>query len=61
MPEWEVTATTVHCETIDDEVTILVSGDAAVTCTARQRKGRSGLCGEETCSLMKETIARFTA
>jgi len=68
MPEWEITATTVRCETVNDEVTILVAGDKTVTCTGRARYGTAGRrkagtprCEEGTCVLMKETIARFTA
>ena len=37
MSDWETTATTVYCEAIDDEVTLLFSRDGQVTCTGQQR------------------------
>ena len=35
--DWEITATTIYCDYVKDEVTILVSGDETITCTGRQR------------------------
>ena len=37
MPDWEITASTVYCEAVEDEVTLLVSNDGQVTCTGQQR------------------------
>lgn len=37
MVDWEITATTIFCEAVDDEVTIIVSGDGTVKCTGRQK------------------------
>ncbi|HJX12665.1 MAG TPA: hypothetical protein VJ377_03960 [Dehalococcoidales bacterium] len=37
MPEWEVTATTVYCEAVDDEVTLLVSRDGPPRCTGQKK------------------------
>jgi hypothetical protein len=37
MVDWEVTATTIYCESVDDEVTLIISGEGAVKCTGRQK------------------------
>jgi hypothetical protein len=37
MVDWEVTATTIFCEAVDDEVTLIVSGNGAVKCSGRQK------------------------
>jgi hypothetical protein len=37
MTDWEVTATTIYCDAVDDEVTIIVQGDGAVKCTGLQK------------------------
>jgi hypothetical protein len=37
MPDWEVTATTIYCEDVDDEVTLLVYGDGASICTGHHK------------------------
>ena len=37
MVDWEVTATTIYCEDVDDEVTIIVSGNGTVKCTGVQK------------------------
>jgi len=64
VPDWEITVTTVRCDTIADEVTILVNGDASVTCTGHVRsasargKDRPAGC-QGNCGLITETIARF--
>jgi hypothetical protein len=64
VPDWEITVTTVRCDTVDEEVTILVNGDATVTCTGHQRyaagrgKDRPAAC-QGNCGLITETIARF--
>ncbi len=34
-PDWEVTATTVYCDAVDDEVTFIVYADGACKCTGR--------------------------
>ena len=41
MVDWEITATTIYCEAVDDEVTVLVSRDGTAKCTGRQKYGRS--------------------
>jgi hypothetical protein len=37
MVDWEVTATTIYCDAVDDEVTIIVQGGGAVKCTGLQK------------------------
>jgi hypothetical protein len=37
MVDWEITATTIYCEDVDDEVTLLISADGTVKCTGRER------------------------
>jgi hypothetical protein len=36
-PDWELTATTILCEDVDDEVTIIVNGDGTARCTGSQK------------------------
>jgi hypothetical protein len=36
-PDWEITATTLFCEDVDDEVTLMVYADGTSSCTGRQR------------------------
>ncbi|MCX7911879.1 MAG: hypothetical protein N2506_02795 [Dehalococcoidales bacterium] len=36
-PRWQVTATTVYCEHVDDEVTFIVRPDGACRCTGQDR------------------------
>ena len=40
MVDWEITATTIYCEAVDDEVTILVARDGTAKCTGRQKYGQ---------------------
>ena len=42
MVDWEVTATTIFCESVNDEVTIIVSGDGAAKCSGRQKYEKPG-------------------
>jgi len=37
MVDWEVTATTIYCDAVDDEVTLIVQGDFSVKCTGYNR------------------------
>ncbi len=40
-PDWELTATTILCEDVDDEVTIIVNGDGTARCTGSQKYAKS--------------------
>jgi hypothetical protein len=37
MADWEVTATTIYCDDVADEVTIIVSRDGMAKCTGSQK------------------------
>ena len=37
MVDWQVTATTIHCEAVDEEVTIMVYKDFSTKCTGHAR------------------------
>jgi len=39
--DWQVTATTIYCDAVDDEVTILVYKDWAVKCTGYDKYAKS--------------------
>jgi len=65
MIDWELTATTIYCESVGDEVTLLVSDDGACRCTGRRkyagpdeatsRKGRKPgrpVCAPAECAIM---------
>lgn len=39
MVEWKTTAATIYCESVDDEITLLVAADGATACTGQQRFG----------------------
>jgi hypothetical protein len=36
-PDWELTATTVHCDAVNDEVTLIIYADGTSKCTGRQK------------------------
>ena len=40
MVDWEVTASTVYCDAVDEEVTLIVQGDFSVKCTGYKRYGK---------------------
>ncbi len=40
MVNWQVTATTLYCDTVDDEVTILVYKNWSVKCTGYSNTGK---------------------
>ena len=37
MTDWEITAKTIFCEAVDDEVTLIVSGNGDAKCSGRQK------------------------
>jgi hypothetical protein len=67
MVDWEVTATTIFCEAVDDEVTLIVSGNGTAKCSGRQKYdttkkspaarskpgGRKPDCKGESCPTLK--------
>ena len=55
-PNWRVTATTLRCEAVDDEVTVLVYKDWSVRCTgygkygsSKTKKGKAAHCNGPEC------------
>ncbi len=40
MVNWQVTATTIYCDAVDDEVTLMVFKDGSVKCISQERYGR---------------------
>ncbi len=42
MVDWEVTATTIYCEAVQDEVTLIVKSDGLTKCTGLQKYERPG-------------------
>jgi hypothetical protein len=53
MADWQITATTIFCEDVDDEVTLLINGDGAVKCTGQARYARPE---KETIKVLKKKI-----
>ncbi len=51
MADWEITATTIYCDAVDDEVTLMVYGDGTVRCTGHQKYARPD---KETAREMKK-------
>ncbi|MHB8105199.1 MAG: hypothetical protein ACYDG5_06630 [Dehalococcoidales bacterium] len=41
MVDWEVTATTIHCGDVDDEVTIIVYQNGTAKCTGSQKYSKT--------------------
>ena len=39
MTEWTITAKTIYCEAVDDEVTLLVNRDGTANCTSYDKYG----------------------
>lgn len=53
MVDWQVTATTVHCDAVDDEVTIMVFKDWSSKCTGQQKYTDSR---EEQLKLLRRSL-----
>jgi hypothetical protein len=39
MADWVITATTIYCDAVDDEVTLIVHGDGGLKCTGYDKYG----------------------
>lgn len=50
MVNWQVTATTIHCEAVDDQVTLIVYKDGVTKCTGFKKYGTPG---KETTKLIQ--------
>ncbi|OGO25373.1 MAG: hypothetical protein A2144_09445 [Chloroflexi bacterium RBG_16_50_9] len=42
MVNWMITATTIYCDTVDDDVTLLVYKDGTAKCTGYRKYGNPG-------------------
>jgi hypothetical protein len=51
MVDWQVTAITIHCDAVDDEVTIMVYKDWSTGCTGYRKYGEPD---KETLNLLKK-------
>jgi hypothetical protein len=55
MVSWTVTATTIYCEKIKSEVTVLVYKDGSVKCTGFQAIGNAKApCADTNCSQIRQ-------
>ncbi len=52
MVNWQVTAKTIYCDAVDDEITIMVQKDFSVKCTGYYKYGESG---ESSTNLIKKS------
>jgi hypothetical protein len=53
MVDWQVTATTIYCDAVDDEVTIMVYKDWSAKCTGVRKYSESR---EEQLNLVKKSL-----
>ena len=53
MVDWQVTAKTIYCDSVDDEVTILVYKDWSANCTGFDKYHPESNPGKETIKLLK--------
>ena len=51
MVNWQVTAATIYCDAVDDEVTLLVYRDGSVKCIGYRKYGSPG---KEAAKLLQE-------
>ena len=52
MVDWQVTATTIYCDAVDDDVTLLVYKDRSAKCTGYKKYGES--ITKETARMLKK-------
>ena len=51
MADWQVTATTIYCEAVNDEVTLIITPSGDITCTGRQKYENPG---KEAAKVLKQ-------
>ena len=56
MVNWQVTATTIYCDAVDDEVTLLVYPDSSAKCTGYSKYSEPG---KEILKLLKNKSKRL--
>ena len=57
MENWQVTATTVYCDAVDDDVTIIVYKDWSIRCTGCRKYVES--LSKETAKMLKRKAKRL--
>jgi hypothetical protein len=55
--DWQVTATTIYCDAVDDDVTIMVYKDWTTRCTGYEKY--SGNLNQETAKMLKKKAKRL--
>ena len=67
MPDWQLTATTILCDTCGAEVTIIVYKDRTVKCTGtsipsgKDKRAEAPACSAEKCARVNEYKAKLDA
>jgi hypothetical protein len=76
MVDWQLTATTIYCDAVDDEVTVMVYKDWSTGCTGynkysdkdkkkgrrqSQQRGRSTGCESLECDLVRQYVNKLKA
>ena len=68
MVNWQLTATTIHCNTLNEEVTVIVNKDWSAKCTGYEKYSGTGMtatrkvaCGGTDCSRVTDYINRLKA
>jgi hypothetical protein len=59
MADWQITAATIYCDDVDDEVTVIVQGDGAVRCVgfgkySERNKDTAGLIKQKSRQLKRQ-------
>jgi len=54
MVDWQVTATTVYCDAVDDDVTIIVYKDWSTRCVGYYKKYGDNVINKETAKALKQ-------
>ena len=57
MADWQVTATTIYCDAVDDEVTIMVYKDGSIRCTGYKKYVENS--DKETAQMLKKKGKRL--
>ena len=57
MTDWQVTATTIYCDAVDDEVTIMVYKDGSIRCTGYKKYVENP--DKETAQVLKKKAKRL--
>ena len=53
MVDWQVTATTIYCDAVDDDVTVMVYQDWSTRCVGYHKKYGDSVISKETAKILK--------